>query len=322
MLSVSLLFSLNAFAQDCTPETLRQKPGTWKAGMAGSVKNIGAADLAKEKAVMAAIHKMIFAKYKPTGSESYYSSTYGKHVVSGQKWVADPYYYSLYVLRYICNKSDKEKSGHYVNTESPTRLTISANVYFPIDLYPVEPVDGPRGYLGLKMMPVKKDGYYFMGEEVSDGGGTPSEIREYRWLITYNDTLPFTYLTRKEYLLIQKKRLEQDIKDSPDSKSFNETYMKSINAYLARPEAELNQTAIYDPQEEQRFKSFLNEGTPGSRIAVKPNLAYYNEKLPKSTPHFFSIEYKVSKLSPIYTDNMEAIMKAVDFAMLKNMLGK
>ena len=56
-LGISLM-ALSSTAQDCAKELLAQKPGTWKAGQQGSVNNVSAADLVKEKAVMAAIHKM------------------------------------------------------------------------------------------------------------------------------------------------------------------------------------------------------------------------------------------------------------------------
>ena len=74
---LALIFlSAKSFSQDCTKELLAQKPGTWKAGMRGSVANVKATDLAKEKSVTAGIHKMVFANYKPTGCEISYSTVY------------------------------------------------------------------------------------------------------------------------------------------------------------------------------------------------------------------------------------------------------
>lgn len=309
----------NVFAQDCDPEMLRQKPGIWKEGLKGSIKNVTPTDLAKERAVLATIHNMLFTNYKPMGNQSQYGTVFGKYVVSGENWLADPYYYSMYVLRYLCDPNVKNK--YYTETHTATKVTISANVYFPIDLYPLLPVSGPRGYLGLKTMPVKKNGYFFMGEEVVSEPGE-FKMKEIRWLITYDDALPFVCLTRKEYLLIQKKRIEEEIKNNSSSKEYYSPYLNNIDNYLKKSDAELNKIAIYNPQEEERFKEFMKEGDKYSLIAVQPDPAYYNKKLPMSSPQFFSVEYKVSESSPIYTDNMEAIIKAVDFAKLKSMLGK
>lgn len=320
--SCIVLFSISSFAQECSKELLQKKPGNWKAGRQGSIANVSPADLAKEKAVLAAVHKMVSAKYSPAGCEISYSTVFGKYPSAGQTWIADPYHYAMYVLRYLCDEGSKDKTKFYVDYSTPTTVNITANVFYPLNnLYAAYPVDDSRGYLKLKQMPVNKDGYYFMGEEVVGDHGTSSEIKEYRWLITYNDTLPFIYLSRKEYLLIQKKRLEKTIKESPGEKAYFETFLTNINDYLSKPENELMQPAICMWNEEERFEKFVDEQTKGSFIAVKTNPAYFR-KLPKSAPQFFSVVYKISKGDPVFSENMEGIKKAVDFATLRNMLGK
>jgi hypothetical protein len=318
-----LFISMQAFTQDCSKELLLKKPGTWKAGPQGSIHNVSAADLVKEKAVLAAIHKMVFTKFTPTGCEISYSTVYGKDPNAGQTWIADPYHYAMYILRYICDGNSKDKSKYYVDYSTPTTVDISANVFYPMHtLYAADPLDDFRGYLKLKERPVLKDGYYFMGEEVVGDYGTPSEIKEYRYLITYNDTLPFSYLTRKEYLLIQKKRLEKDIKDSPGEKAYLDKFLKNISEYLSKPESELSNAAVCMWNDEERFEKFVEEGTRGSFIAVKPNLNYYRKKLSMSSPQFFTVVYKISQGDPVFEENIANIKKAIDFAALRNMLGK
>jgi hypothetical protein len=321
LLSALLLFIVNASAQDCSKELLKQKPGTWKAGPQGSIKNISAGDLAKEKAVLASIHKMISTHYKPTGCEISYSTVYGKYPNAGQTWIEDPYHYGMYILRYLCDKNSTDKSKYYVDISTPTTVNITANVIFSLNnLYAANiPADDLRGYLKLTKRPERKDGYYFMGEEKVDYN---SPVYEYRWLITYNDTLPFYYVSRKEYLLIQKKRLEKDIQDSPTEKKYLETFIRNIDEYLKRPEEELKQPAICLWNEEERFEKFVSEGSPGSFIAVKPNLNYYRKKLPMSSPQFFTVVYKIAHGDPVFEENISNIQKAVDFAALRNMLGK
>src|SRR5689334_18834906 len=92
-----VLLSHCTFSQDCSKESLRQKTGTWKSGQQGSIKNVTAADLAKEKAVLTGIHKMITAQHTPTGCVISYSTVYGKSTAAGENWVADPYHYALYI---------------------------------------------------------------------------------------------------------------------------------------------------------------------------------------------------------------------------------
>jgi hypothetical protein len=322
-LPLLIFLSFNVLSQDCSKELLKQKPGTWKAGPQGSITNVSAADLSKEKEVLASIHKMVFTKYKPTGCQISYSTVYGKNPNAGQTWIADPFYYAMYILRYICDGNSKDKSKYYVDYSTPTTVNITANLFYPLNtLYAADPVDDFRGYLKMKTRPVKKDGYYFMGEEVVGDYGTDSEIKEYRWLITYNDTLPFTYLSRKDYLLIQKKRLEKAIKENPGEKAYYEKYIKNINDYLTKSETELSKPAVCMWNDEERFEKFVEEGTKGSFIAIKTNLDYYHKKLTKSSPQFFSVVYKISKGDAVFEENIEAIKKAVDFASLKKMLGK
>lgn len=53
ILSAFILFSTTAVAQECDPEQIQQKPGTWKAAMPGS-QNGSATDLAREKKISCA----------------------------------------------------------------------------------------------------------------------------------------------------------------------------------------------------------------------------------------------------------------------------
>jgi hypothetical protein len=265
---------------------------------------------------------MIYSHYTPIGCQVLYSTVYGgNYPVPGQPWIADTYHYSMYILRYLCDKNSADKSKSYIDISTPTTVNITANAIYSLNsLYPADLApDDFRGYLKLTKRPEKKDGYYFMGEEKIDYN---SPIYEYRWLITYNDTLPFSYLSRKEYLLIQKKRLEKALKDNPAEKAFLDQYFKNISDYLTKPEKELSQPAICIWNDEERFNGFVEEGTRGSFIAVKPNLNYYHKGLLKSSPHFFTVVYKISTGDPVFEENIAAIKKAVDFAALRNMLGK
>lgn len=317
----AILYSFALSAQDCTQEMLAQKPGIWKVGMKGSISGVTATDLAKEKAVLADIHKMVSSNYSPTGCQLLYATVFGKYPMEGQTYFADPYYYTMYILRYLCDGNSVDKSKYYIDISTTTTVNIVANaMYWLNTLYAANmPPDDFRGYLKLEERPVKKEGYYFLSKENVD---PKQEIVEYRWLITYNDTLPFTYLSRKEYLLKQRKRLEKTIKESPGEKEYSQKYFDKIDEYLAKPESELSQDAICMWNDEERFEGFVEEGTRGSFIAVKPNLSYFNMKLPKSSPQFFTVIYKLSQGEPVFESNIAAIKEAVDFAKLKSMLGK
>jgi len=320
-----LFFSLAAFTQDCNEELLLKKPGTWKAGPQGFIQNVTAADLAKEKMVIAGIHKMVFSNYKPIGCQVSYSNVYGKDPGAGQTWIADPYHYTMYILPYLCDTKSADKSKYTVAVASATNVEITVNqlsLFRAGELYGATIPDEERGYLKLKQRPQKKDGVWFMGEEVEADAGTVNEITSSSWLITYNDTLPFSYISRKEYLMILLKRLDKAIKESPGEKEYYNKFIKNVNEYLKKSEAELSQPAICMWNDEERFEKFTAEGTKGSFIAIKPNLDYYHKKLPKSSPQFLTAVYTISKGDKVFEENIANIKKAVDFAALKNMLGK
>lgn len=322
-LVIFFIIGKNGYAQVCNPESLRKMTGTWKEGMKGSISNVTPVDLLKEKKVTGAIHKMISTNYTPTGCQITYGNVFGKRLSLGQNFVADPYHYAIYVLRYLCDKQSTDRSKFYVDVSTPTTVNITANVIYCLNnLYAanIEP-DDFRGYLKLEKRPIKKDGAWYLGEKIIGDYGLPTEIREYRWLITYNDTLPFSYVSRKEFLQIQKKRLEKKINEEKNSNYYN-TFLKDINEQLLTNEEELSKPAIGLWNEEEHFTGFVEEGTQGSFFAVKPNLLYYRKFLPKSSPQFFTVVYKMSLGDPVFVDNYAGIKNAVDFTVLKNMLGK
>jgi hypothetical protein len=80
--------------------------------------------------------------------------------------------------------------------------------------------------------------------------------------------------------------------------------------------------AICNWNEEERFEKFVEEGTRGSFIAVKPNPGYFRKKLPRSSPQFFTVVYKIAHGDPVFEENIANIKTAIDFAKLKKMLGK
>jgi len=306
-------------AQDCTPELLLQKPGTWKAGIQGSINGVSATDIVKEKSVLAAIHKMVNTNYSPKGCQVLYSNAYSKYPSAGDVWIADPYHYTMYILPFLCDNKSTDISKYTVAIASGTNVAISANEISWLNMFAATIHDEFRGYYKLVDRPVKKDGYYYFGKDKVD---PEQDLVEYQWLIIYNDTLPFAYLSRKEYLLILRKRLEKSVKESPGEKEYYQQFFDKISEYLTRPEDELNQTAICMWNDEERFNGFVEEGTKGSFIAVKPNLNYYNKKLPMSSPQFFTVVYTVSQGEAVFDENIAAIKAAVDFGKLKSMLGK
>jgi len=319
-----MICSLISVAQDCTPEALLKRPGVWKAGMGGSIHGVSAKDLLREKATLASIHKMIQANSTPQGCQFLYTNALtGFMPGTGRNWIADFYDYTIYVLPYLCDPASSDKTKSYTAVATATILNVNVNVLGSLNnLYAADlPEDEFRGYLKLAARPVWKDGYYLMSDRVTDATDPKHLSKETSILITYNDTLPFSYLTRKEYLALIKKRLEKSIKDNSSSKEYYNKYMNAINSWLVKPESELSKAAVCMWNDEEQFTGFVEEGTKGSFLAVKPNPSYYHKGLPRSTPQFINVLFRVTEGYPVMTINMDGIRKAVDLAALRNMLG-
>lgn len=363
----ALLLSISASAQNpaaigCTNESLLHKPGIWKQSSGGG-SGITAADLAKEKKVLAAIHTMIKATYSPMGVEAGF---HGAYYPPYPNIPVNGYAYRIIPLNYYC-EGNTIKTAH----ETSTYFSISANI-FDVEIY--DTAQGNRllaeGYNVIKDMPIAKDGYWYFKEiDASLGFGMTGKSKA--WLITYDGKLPFSYVTKKEFLIkrkkalgvqmldaaagfkdvldrieIEKKYKEAEYKNDPvklnkymkmdyleikdryekllaeNENKFNPVFDK-LEAQLKLPATELNEQAIVkdDPYNHLSYL-FTDANDPFRKILIKPNPEYFNKKLPKSSPQFYWVYVRWSHKDPIASKFNADIMKAVDFATLKNMLGK
>lgn len=354
---------VEVFAQDCSTELLKQKPGIWKANPPGSTIYVPAADLVKQKKVVAAIHAMIQSKYSPIAVEAGFSGGYSRPY---ENMPGNGYDYAIIPLEFYCDGKLIKKVG-----ETGTYFSIAANM-FSAEIY--DSVQGDRlsgeGFNVMNDMPIKKDGYWYFKEwDVSLAFGI--EGKKSMWLVTYDGKLPFAYVTKKEFLVKRRKALpvlmnfsafgfKDALRNNEMTKGFKETeykndpaklehYMKmdyqqikqryekflaetekdykpafdKIDKQLKMSEAELNEQAIVkiDPKDHLSYL-FTNDDDPFGKILIKPNPGYFNRKLPKSSPQFFSIFMTGCHTEPVAAKFMTDIIKAVDFSQLKNMLGK
>jgi len=101
-------------------------------------------------------------------------------------------------------------------------------------------------------------------------------------------------------------------------------YTKNITVVdnILKTDKALNDPAIIDHIKGYfEFEGFVEASHHYARYAIKPNPAYFNPKLPKSSPQFMVLYYNVDA-DPIFKVAREEFFKAFDFASLKAMLGK
>lgn len=299
-------------AQPCTAEAMAAKTGKWKPGPQGSIRNIAAADLVKEKAFLVNLQKKISSVFTPIGMEVHYSTVWSKGSEPG--YAADPYHLAMYFLRYLCDDSPK---GYYVEYSSATNVVVAVNQLFGTDDIKAVPLEADhfRDYIRLFHKPVEKDGAVYMGAELTDNG----RIKEENWLITRGDSLPFRYLTRKEYLLITKAKLE---KQQAATDTYLKKYLDKVNTALQSTEKELLQVAVCNSADEERFTGFLPEGDRFAFYPVVPAMNYYKKGTARSGAQFISVKYKYSIGDPVFDKNLQSIRNVLTFDYLRSLLVK
>ena len=303
----------------CTPDLLAQKPGSLRASrLSGSTPGMTAADVAKARSTLTRIHQTIAAGYRPIGVVGDYSFRFSGGTTGGT------FGYSMYLLKYNCDKASPDPSKFYIGTDTPTVVRIDANAIHAINLLGSDTSDNTfRGHLFMATMPKKlAEGIYYLGD--NPAAGFKEKQKEYTWLITYDDQLPFTVLTRKEYLLLTKQRLEKSIRENGNSSGYYTPFVGRVDEYLRKSDAELSRPAIVNRTEEERFTGFIEESARGAMYAIKHNPAYYHKALPKSAAQFFTVTYSVFEGDPVpvYPANIFAIKNALDLNVLRSMLGR
>lgn len=334
----------SGMAQPCSPEALIKLPGQWKGPRRGSVENISPADLSKENALLAEIQKMMSTGYAPFGLVASYSYVFGYNKYYGKKWTADPYEYGLHLLEYLCDHQDNDIKKKWVNPETPTSVYISINKIWRggLEVNAADyPDDRHEPFDRLERWPVRMEGYWMMA--VRDSGSERSALKQYRYLITYEDKLPFRRFTRREYLeykipimkyeleLSERSLAEIDPKVDAASKRvwedgqerlkvFRQCVRQTENLLTTMTKEELNEGAIVINDPNAEFSGFRKEGEPWTYHLVKPDLSYYRP-LPKWVPQFFCIDVKLSTDQEVYRKAIADVEKAIDFSWFRRMLG-
>ncbi|MGG9960542.1 hypothetical protein [Ferruginibacter sp. SUN106] len=362
LLIIAVLSATLCNAQDCTPQSLIQKNGSWKESPKGSEGGT-AAELVKEKKIVAAMHAMIKTKYSPMGVQANFHGAYNRPY---SNMPANSYYYNIMPLNFYCNGTTVK-----VADETSSYFQLGVNM-FEAEIY--DTAQGDRLLMEcfnvMPDIPIKKDGYWYFGE-IDANLGFGMTGKSSMWLITYDDKLPYAYVTRKEFLEKRIKAITAmqemaaggykdalkniDIEKSFKEKEFKndpakmEQYMKkeygvqktkyekllaenqktyapafaAIETQLTMPAAELEQPAIVKIDPKSTFNYlFTTDDDPFGKVLIKPNPGYFNKKLPRSVPQFFCVYVRANHKEPIAAKFYTDIIKAVDFNLLKNMLGK
>ncbi|MGA0559462.1 hypothetical protein ACO2Q8_22580 [Larkinella sp. VNQ87] len=338
VLAFGLLFVVltgPARAQNCDLSSILTIPGKWTPGMQGSTSGTTAADLAREKTLVGALHTRMQQRYKPMGVDADYNGIY----MTSADRPANSFGYALRAMPYVCRENRAVRA-----IETNTSLYIMANeITFGPEIFETFRDGSPwdLGFHAMRKLPVEQDSVLHWVEETSLGFGNRGV--QHTWLITYDGRLPFQYVSRKEFLEKKKAKLtagrqteietiksnyrtapkaELDQRLQKATQGFDAALAK-VESYLKEPSAELAKPAIVK-QDPQDFLShlFTTPDDPFANVPIKPNPAYFNRKLPRSSPQFFTVVLKGDEKNLVLGRAMQEIRQSLDFGQLKALLGR
>jgi len=361
LISLFILFHWSS-AQDCNEESLLKKPGTWKAGMKGSQggtatelakekKTVEAIhNMIKSKYSPTGVEAIYHGAYSPTypnmpGNNYSYSIIPLNYYCDGNTFKIvheTPTYFSINANLFSAeiyealNFSEAasgtgyhfiydmpvEKDGCWYFKErdegfgyTPTRqysCLITYNSKLPFAYVTKKEFLETRKVI---LANEKRESQSHF-KDVLDRNEMEKGFKEKEYK---NDPEKLRKYMRMDYENI-KARYEKLLADN--EKNFEPAFNK-IESQLKMDGTELSQPAIVkmDPHDHLSYL-FTDNNDPMRQVLIKPNPGYFNKKLSRSSPQFFWVFVRWNYTEPIATKFTADIMKAVDFTLLKNMLGK
>lgn len=312
-----VMYNLAAFSQDCTKENVTQIPGKWKPGLKGDSDH-SAADMVKEKALMDDLIKMIRANFtwSPVGGVINYGNAYSIRGLDYRPLpvikICNQYYPYITYQHYFCS------NGKIFLEDYVTKLTATINdlpfkfqyTFFKSKKdklgYDIDKDPETDKYDMIENLPKVRNGMveynkYFSDSNDDDLGGS------YR-ILTKPGLLPYVVMSKKEnyekWKINHLKSIEEaevykqklvaaaadkrQIEMKDQEIEYYKNIIGKIEEILSSKTAEELARPAFN---EEKFGNYYEASTRGDRhlYIIKPNLSYYNNTLPKSSPQVITI---------------------------------
>lgn len=201
--SVIVMSAFNALAQsDQCLEKILNTPGKW--GPISNTDRVIPAELAIQKKFTNAVNASLEKNYRPRHLQAD-RSVWHEPVQTNRPVTA--YGVTVYGLQYSCQGEELA-----LNHETSTTLRVDFNQFTYAELYEVSNDEMLTGFYKLdRGMPeeVKPGIWQFPDQRVSLGFGIDGNNRS--WLITHDGKLPWSYVTRGEFLAKRKVNLQKQM---------------------------------------------------------------------------------------------------------------
>lgn len=272
---------IHAQDNDACMNRIMAKSGVWKK-LPETVKT-GAADQAIQRRFYNAVHTPLQAAYQPKGLDAAYSGSF-QPVQYSQK--LSYCWYTLFGERYFCEGDGLTLNKFDINST----LKILFNYVPFVEIYDTTVSDNAIGYHVLREgFPVEiRPGIWQFNEAIFKKSNT-EVFHTKMWLITYDAQLPWSYVTRREFLLKRKRflqremaaeapRLKEKLQGWEQIKKAKEQEWKSEPAKLANYMSGTHNPAI---ERDQAFFKKLMQGYGAALARIDEQLSAPAEELGK-----------------------------------------
>ncbi len=326
------VFSLAGFSQNCNPEEVTSYPGKWKPGMQGSINGVSAASLAKQKEIVANFVKRLQQNMKLEGFNINYSGVYGypnPTLVKNRKM--DAYQVSMAVLPLNCKNGQiaEVHETHYWVNIGVNKITTSNRQSFFVQTSKYEEDPDTDILYQLDQIPIKERSAWLLKEIYTGGFGRT--ITRYKWIIAYNDELPYRFLTRKEmcHKLIAYFQKISRYSNSETEKVYYQKLIDCAEDYMSKTSVEeLNLKAKVSGsmlsifyQYWDNIPPFQDDADKNGRYVIDIDHNYFKASLPMHTPQIITLVFSIDATKEAELNNMYKMLDALDIDNLKTMLG-
>jgi hypothetical protein len=204
---LSMLFvisCIHATAQDddCIDRQLA-KIGKWTK-LKETVKS-SSGDMAIQRRFYNAVHNHLQAGYQPKGLDAAYSGSFQPPQYSQRLAYC---WYTIFAERYFCEGDALVLNKFDINTIFTTEF----NYVSFLEIYDTTAADNPLGFRPLREgFPVEIRPGIWQFNDVKTSLGAGNEGLTKLWLITYDGQLPWSFVTRREFLLKRKRFLQKEM---------------------------------------------------------------------------------------------------------------
>lgn len=324
-----LVFAMASLAQDdpC-PDAILARKGVMNMRTYPAYSD--PAEQPYQKKIVALTHEMIKANYVPMGVNTRWGGAYSS---SRKELPVDDFEYSTHAFTFFCK--DGVPYDQYSDTYTIFRILFNGFTFG--ELYENLAVgDRDEGFHTLRHgIPVEISRGIWAFPDSAPSMGQAVNYRNRLYLVTYDGQLPWSYVTRKEFLLKRKKTLElrkknelsaerdipQDLRAKLENQ-FSQSFEK-LEEQLSAPESELSKPAIVLKSWDNDYDySFTDEDVPFAKILIKPNPSYFKKYPRRSVPQFITVSLDWVNAHRISTHYANDMIKALDLDFLKSLIGQ